>query len=46
MNYSQLLAADCSEMRDFEEEDEKDWLVKAMKDESFNRSWIQQRGIS
>lgn len=46
MNYSQLLAADCSEMRDSEEEDKKDWLVKAMEDESFNRNWIQQRGIS
>ncbi|XP_053851043.1 major facilitator superfamily domain-containing protein 6-like [Vidua macroura] len=46
INYSRLLAADSSEMSDSEEEDEKDWLVKAMKDESFNRNWIQQHGIS
>ncbi|NXD44588.1 MF6LB protein, partial [Copsychus sechellarum] len=36
INYSRLLAADSSEMSDSEEENEKDWLVKAMKDESFN----------
>ncbi|NXC89703.1 MFS6L protein, partial [Cercotrichas coryphoeus] len=36
INYSQLLAADSSEMSDSEEENEKDWLVEAMKDESFN----------
>ncbi|XP_062362531.1 major facilitator superfamily domain-containing protein 6-like [Cinclus cinclus] len=45
INYSRLLAADSSEMSDSEEENEKDWLVKAMKDESFNRNWIQQQGI-
>uniref|UniRef100_A0A8U8AXK7 Uncharacterized protein n=1 Tax=Geospiza parvula TaxID=87175 RepID=A0A8U8AXK7_GEOPR len=45
LNYSQLLAADSSEMSDSEEESE-DWLVKAMKDESFNRNWIQQHGIN
>uniref|UniRef100_A0A8C3UUP8 MF6LB protein n=1 Tax=Catharus ustulatus TaxID=91951 RepID=A0A8C3UUP8_CATUS len=45
INYSRLLAADSSEMSDSEEENEKDWLVKAMKDESFNRNWIQQHGI-
>ncbi|NXE02052.1 MF6LB protein, partial [Chaetorhynchus papuensis] len=36
INYSRLLAADSSEMSDSEEENEKDWLVKAMKDEGFN----------
>ncbi|XP_036250721.1 major facilitator superfamily domain-containing protein 6-like [Molothrus ater] len=46
INYSRLLAADSSEGSDSEEEDEKDWLVKAMKDESFNRNWIQQHGIN
>ncbi|CAN8194317.1 unnamed protein product [Coccothraustes coccothraustes] len=46
INYSRLLAADSSEVSDSEEEREKDWLVKAMKDESFNRNWIQQPGIS
>ncbi|XP_068066072.1 major facilitator superfamily domain-containing protein 6-like, partial [Anomalospiza imberbis] len=46
INYSRLLAADSSEMSDSEEENEKDWLVKAMKDESFNRNWIQQHGIN
>ncbi|KAM7002011.1 major facilitator superfamily domain-containing protein 6-like [Passerculus sandwichensis] len=46
INYSRLLAADSSEMSDSEEESEKDWLVKAMKDESFNRNWIQQHGIN
>ncbi|XP_014742325.1 PREDICTED: major facilitator superfamily domain-containing protein 6-like [Sturnus vulgaris] len=45
INYSRLLAADSSEMSDSEEENEKDWLVKAMKDEGFNRNWIQQHGI-
>ncbi|NXG04405.1 MF6LB protein, partial [Sakesphorus luctuosus] len=33
INYSRLLAADSSDMSDSEEEDEKDWLVRAMKDE-------------
>ncbi|KAM4889982.1 major facilitator superfamily domain-containing protein 6-like [Sylvia borin] len=46
IDYSQLLAADSSEMSDSEEENEKDWLVKAMKDESFNRNWIHQHGIN
>ncbi|XP_064584616.1 major facilitator superfamily domain-containing protein 6-like [Zonotrichia leucophrys gambelii] len=46
INYSRLLAADSSEMSDSEEESEKDWLVKAMKDESFNKNWIQQHGIN
>ncbi|XP_027547625.1 major facilitator superfamily domain-containing protein 6-like [Neopelma chrysocephalum] len=41
INYSRLLAADSSDMSDSDEESEKDWLVKAMKDESFNRNWIQ-----
>ncbi|NWH40669.1 MF6LB protein, partial [Chloropsis hardwickii] len=36
INYSRLLAADSSEMSDSEEENGKDWLVRAMKDESFN----------
>ncbi|XP_041326873.1 major facilitator superfamily domain-containing protein 6-like [Pyrgilauda ruficollis] len=45
INYSRLLAADSSEMSDSEEENEKDWLVKAMKDEGFNRNWIRQHGI-
>uniref|UniRef100_A0A8C3NTD4 Major facilitator superfamily domain containing 6 like n=1 Tax=Cyanoderma ruficeps TaxID=181631 RepID=A0A8C3NTD4_9PASS len=46
IDYSQLLAADSSEMSDSEEENEKDWLVKAMKDETFDRNWIQQHGIN
>ncbi|XP_009968569.3 major facilitator superfamily domain-containing protein 6-like [Tyto alba] len=46
INYSRLLAADSSDMSDSDEENERDWLVKAMKDESFNRSWSQQHGIS
>lgn len=46
INYARLLAADSSEMSDSEEENEKDWLVKAMKDESVNRNWIQQHGIN
>ncbi|NXQ94650.1 MF6LB protein, partial [Sagittarius serpentarius] len=33
INYSRLLAADSSDMSDSDEENEKDWLVKAMKDE-------------
>ncbi|NXS58915.1 MF6LB protein, partial [Brachypteracias leptosomus] len=36
INYSRLLAADSSDMSDTDEENERDWLVKAMKDESFN----------
>ncbi|NXW82750.1 MF6LB protein, partial [Alopecoenas beccarii] len=35
INYSRLLAADSSDMSDSDEENERDWLVKAMKDESF-----------
>ncbi|NXA35971.1 MFS6L protein, partial [Eudromia elegans] len=35
INYSHLLAADSSDASDSEEEKERDWLVKAMKDESF-----------
>ncbi|XP_075374724.1 major facilitator superfamily domain-containing protein 6-like [Mycteria americana] len=38
INYSRLLAADSSDMSDSDEENERDWLVKAMKDESFNRN--------
>ncbi|NXT22318.1 MF6LB protein, partial [Syrrhaptes paradoxus] len=36
INYSRLLAADSSDMSDSDEETERDWLVKAMKDESFS----------
>ncbi|NXW32616.1 MF6LB protein, partial [Phaetusa simplex] len=36
INYSRLLAADSSDMSDSDEENERDWLVKAMKEESFN----------
>ncbi|NXE08479.1 MF6LB protein, partial [Lophotis ruficrista] len=36
INYSRLLAADSSDMSASDEENERDWLVKAMKDESFN----------
>uniref|UniRef100_A0A8D0ED92 Major facilitator superfamily domain containing 6 like n=1 Tax=Salvator merianae TaxID=96440 RepID=A0A8D0ED92_SALMN len=39
INYSRLLAADSSDMSDSDEEKERDWLVKAMKDENFNRNW-------
>ncbi|XP_053565888.1 major facilitator superfamily domain-containing protein 6-like [Bombina bombina] len=39
INYSRLLAADNSDMSDSEDEPERDWLVKAMKDENFNRKW-------
>ncbi|XP_010126798.1 PREDICTED: major facilitator superfamily domain-containing protein 6-like, partial [Chlamydotis macqueenii] len=46
INYSRLLAADSSDMSASDEENERDWLGKAMKDESFNRNWSQQRGIS
>ncbi|XP_055579201.1 major facilitator superfamily domain-containing protein 6-like [Falco cherrug] len=46
INYSRLLAADSSDMSDSDEENERDWLVKAMKDESFNRNWSQKHGIS
>uniref|UniRef100_A0A8C8BNK6 Major facilitator superfamily domain containing 6 like n=1 Tax=Otus sunia TaxID=257818 RepID=A0A8C8BNK6_9STRI len=46
INYSRLLAADSSDMSDSDEDNERDWLVKAMKDETFNRSWPQQHGVS
>ncbi|NXR08911.1 MF6LB protein, partial [Semnornis frantzii] len=36
INYSRLLAADSSDVSDSDEENERDWLVKAMKEESFN----------
>ncbi|NXY49379.1 MF6LB protein, partial [Ceuthmochares aereus] len=36
INYSRLLAVDSSDVSDSDEENERDWLVKAMKDESFN----------
>ncbi|NXW05461.1 MF6LB protein, partial [Fregetta grallaria] len=36
INYSRLLAADSSDVSDSDEENERDWLVKAMNDESFN----------
>ncbi|XP_064007853.1 major facilitator superfamily domain-containing protein 6-like [Pogoniulus pusillus] len=39
INYSRLLAADSSDVSDSDEENERDWLVKAMKEESFNRNW-------
>nr|XP_009671947.1 PREDICTED: major facilitator superfamily domain-containing protein 6-like [Struthio camelus australis] len=39
INYSRLLAADSSDVSDSDEEKERDWLVKAMKDDSFSRNW-------
>nr|XP_056720499.1 major facilitator superfamily domain-containing protein 6-like [Euleptes europaea] len=36
INYSRLLAADSS---DSDDDKERDWLVKAMKDENFSRNW-------
>ncbi|XP_075435816.1 major facilitator superfamily domain-containing protein 6-like [Ascaphus truei] len=39
INYSRLLAADTSDMSDSEEEHDRDWLVKAMEDENFNKKW-------
>nr|XP_013808623.1 PREDICTED: major facilitator superfamily domain-containing protein 6-like [Apteryx mantelli mantelli] len=39
INYSRLLAADSSDASDSDEEKERDWLVKAMKDDSFSRNW-------
>ncbi|KAJ6655015.1 hypothetical protein lerEdw1_006068 [Lerista edwardsae] len=39
INYSRLLAADSSDVSDSEDDKERDWLVKAMKDETFNRNW-------
>lgn len=34
INYSRLLAADTSDLSDSDEDQERDWLVKAMKDEN------------
>lgn len=39
INYSRLLAADSSDASDSDDDKERDWLVKAMKDEHFNRNW-------
>ncbi|XP_025031623.1 major facilitator superfamily domain-containing protein 6-like isoform X1 [Python bivittatus] len=41
INYSRLLAADSSDMSDSDYDDnkERDWLVKAMKDDNFTRNW-------
>nr|XP_020651996.1 major facilitator superfamily domain-containing protein 6-like [Pogona vitticeps] len=39
INYSRLLAADSSDMSDSDDDKERDWLVKAMRDEHFNRNW-------
>ncbi|KAE8577274.1 hypothetical protein XENTR_v10004506 [Xenopus tropicalis] len=39
INYSRLLAADNSDMSDSDEEQDRDWLVTAMKDENSNRKW-------
>ncbi|NXG50193.1 MF6LB protein, partial [Psilopogon haemacephalus] len=36
INYTRLLAASSSDGSDSDEENERDWLVKAMKEESFN----------
>ncbi|XP_030063970.1 major facilitator superfamily domain-containing protein 6-like [Microcaecilia unicolor] len=38
INYSRLLAADNSDLSDSDDQ-EKDWLVKAMKDENPHRNW-------
>nr|XP_033816580.1 major facilitator superfamily domain-containing protein 6-like isoform X2 [Geotrypetes seraphini] len=38
INYSRLLAADNSDLSDSDDQ-EKDWLVKAMKDENSHRNW-------
>ncbi|XP_010021171.1 PREDICTED: LOW QUALITY PROTEIN: major facilitator superfamily domain-containing protein 6-like [Nestor notabilis] len=45
INYSRLLAAGSSEGSD-SDENERDWLVKAMKDESFGRNWSHKHGIN
>ncbi|KAM4672980.1 major facilitator superfamily domain-containing protein 6-like protein A [Amazona ochrocephala] len=45
INYSRLLAADYSDGSDSDKENERDWLVKAMKDESFDRNWSHQHRI-
>ncbi|XP_015282678.1 PREDICTED: major facilitator superfamily domain-containing protein 6-like [Gekko japonicus] len=39
INYSRLLAADSSDASDSDDDKERDWLVKAMKDEGFSRNW-------
>ncbi|XP_048343679.1 major facilitator superfamily domain-containing protein 6-like isoform X2 [Sphaerodactylus townsendi] len=39
INYSRLLAADSSDVSDSDDDKERDWLVKAMKDENFSRNW-------
>ncbi|XP_063148659.1 major facilitator superfamily domain-containing protein 6-like isoform X2 [Candoia aspera] len=41
INYSRLLAADSSDMSDsdYDDDKERDWLVKAMKDDNFTRNW-------
>ncbi|KAG7459337.1 hypothetical protein MATL_G00209620 [Megalops atlanticus] len=39
INYSQLLAADASEVSDSESDQERDWLVKAMQDDRSNNDW-------
>lgn len=39
INYSRLLAADSSDASDSDDDKERDWLVKAMKDENFSRNW-------
>ncbi|XP_077183607.1 major facilitator superfamily domain-containing protein 6-like isoform X2 [Paroedura picta] len=39
INYSRLLAADSSDASDSDDDKDRDWLVKAMKDENFNRNW-------
>lgn len=39
INYSRLLAADSSDASDSDDDKERDWLVKAMKDETFSRNW-------
>ncbi|XP_006009231.3 major facilitator superfamily domain-containing protein 6-like [Latimeria chalumnae] len=39
LNYSRLLAADASDLSDSEDEQERDWLVKAMKEEKVSAYW-------
>lgn len=39
LNYSRLLAADDSDISDSDDEQERDWLVKAMKDEKVKSKW-------
>ncbi|XP_053310133.1 major facilitator superfamily domain-containing protein 6-like [Spea bombifrons] len=39
INYSRLLAADQSDMSDSDEDQDKDWLVEAMKEETKFRKW-------